>query len=100
AAWRIGLQILSALVAIHLVLAIARGGRLGLFFWPTPLNALWLWKQIRQGNYVEKSGSAILEFIGALRLRHHFWLGFRGFFLAFAWLLFPTALFSALRDTS
>lgn len=100
AAWLIGLNLLSVLVVIHLVLAIARGGRLGLFFWPTPLNALWLWKQIRRGGYLERSGNAITEFIGALRLRHHFWLGFRGFFLAFVWLFFPTALFSALRDTS
>ena len=100
ALWRIGLLLISAFVAVHLVLAIARGGRLSLFFWPTPLNAIWLWKQLQHGDYVEKAGIAVREFVAALRLRHHFWLGLRGFVLAFAWLLVPTALFSALRDTS
>ena len=100
AAWQIGLLAFAGVVAIHLVLAIARGGRLGLFFWPTPLNGLWLWKQFEQGHYFETAGISIREFIGALRLRHHFWLGLRGFGLAFAWLFIPTALFSALRDTS
>jgi hypothetical protein len=100
AAWQIGSRLFSLLVAIHLLLAIARGGRLGLFFWPTPLSARWLWKRFRQGNYLNEAGQAIREFIRALRLRHHFWLGVRGFFLAFAWLFIPTALFSALRDTS
>ncbi len=100
AAWQIGLLFFSAIVAVHLVLAIARGGRLGLFFWPTPLNGLWLWKQFQNGDYLEKAGMNVREFVAALRLRHHFWLGLRGFVLAFAWLFIPTALFSALRDTS
>lgn len=100
ATWRVGLLVFSTAVAVHIVLAIARGGRLSLFFWPTPLNAWWLWKQFQQGNYLEKAGNAVSEFIAELRLRHHFWLGLRGFALAFAWLLIPTALFSALRDTS
>ena len=100
AAWQIGLILFSSAVAIHLVLALARGGRLSLFFWPTPLNAMWLWKQFQQGNYLNTAGSAVGEFMTALRIRHHVWLGFRGFALAFAWLFIPTALFSALRDTS
>ena len=100
AAWRVGLLLFAAVVAVHLVLAIARGGRLRLFFWPPPLNAWWLWKQFQQGDYLATAGNAVREFVAALRLRHHFWLGLRGFVLAFAWLLVPTALFSALRDTS
>lgn len=99
-AWRVGLFLFSTAVAIHVVLAIARGGRLSLFFWPPPLNAWWLWKQFREGNYLETAGKTVIEFVSALRLRHHFWLGFRGFVLAFAILLLPTLLFSALRDTS
>ena len=100
ALWQIGLIFVSILVATHLTLAIARGGRLGLFFWPTPLNALWLWKQWQRGNYLNSAGVAVREFISALRLRHHFWLGVRGFALAFAWLFIPTALFASLKDTS
>jgi hypothetical protein len=99
-AWRIGLAVFAVGVAIHLVLAIARGGRLGLFFWPTPLNGLWLVRRVMNGDYAQTAGVAVREFIAALRLRHHFSLGVRGFFGAFAWLLVPTALFSALQDTS
>ena len=98
--WRIFLTALTVGVSIHLVLAIARGGRLRLFFWPTPLNGLWLWKQLQRGDYADKAGSAVKQFIAALRLRHHFWLGLRGFAGAFAWLFVPTALFAALNDTS
>lgn len=99
-AWLIGLRIFAVVVSIHLILAIARGGRLGLFFWPTPLNALWLWKRVRQGDYFNSAGYAVREFARSLRLLYHFWLGLRGFVLAFAWLFIPTLLFSALRDTS
>lgn len=99
-AWRIGLAVVSIGVAIHLVLAIARGGRLGLFFWPTPLNGLWLFRRLMSGDYAQMAGIAVREFIGALRLRHHFWLGLRGFLGALGWLFVPTALFSALQDTS
>lgn len=98
--WRIFLTALTVFVSIHLVLAIARGGRLRLFFWPTPLNGLWLWRQLQRGDYASMAGSAVKEFIAALRLRHHFWLGLRGFASAFALLFVPTALFSALNDTS
>ena len=100
AAWQVGLTIFSVMVAVHLLLAIARGGRLGCFFWPTPLNAVWLWKRVRRGGYVRQAGQATREFIAALKIRYHFWLGLRGFVLAFAWLFIPTLLFSALRDTS
>ena len=100
AAWQIGLSAFSIAVAIHLILAIARGGRLSLFFWPTPLNGIWLWKQFQHGHYFEWASVAIQKLFSALRLRHHFWLGLRGFAFALAWLFLPTALFSALRDTS
>lgn len=98
--WRIFLTALTVFVSIHLVLAIARGGRLRLFFWPTPLNGLWLWKQLRRGDYADMAGAAVRDFIAALRLRHHFWLGLRGFAGAFAWLFIPTVLFGAMSDTS
>ena len=100
AAWQIGLLVFCIGTAIHLLLALARGGRLSLFFWPTPLNALWLRKQFQRGHYFQTAAFSIREFVAALRLRHHFWLGLRGFAGAFVWLFVPTALFSALRDTS
>lgn len=99
-AWRIGLTAVTIGVTMHVILAIARGGRLGLFFWPTPLNAIWLFRQISTRDYLEEAGSAIREFVAALRIRQHFWLGLRGFFGAFVILLVPTILFGALQDTS
>ncbi len=99
-AWQIGLTVVTIGVTVHVILAIARGGRLGLFFWPTPLNGMWLFRQISTGNYAEQAGTAIREFVAALRIRQHFWLGLRGFFGAFALLLIPTILFGALQDTS
>lgn len=100
AVWQLGVIVVSLVVATHLTLAIARGGRLGLFFWPTPLNALWLWKEWKHGNYLVTAGDAVNKFVSALRLRHHFWLGVRGFTLAFVWLFIPTVLFASLKDTS
>ncbi len=98
--WQIALTVIAIAVAIHIVLAIARGGRLRLFFWPTPLNGLWLVRQLMRGDYGDLAATAVREFVSALRLRHHFWLGVRGFFGAFAWLFIPTLLFGALQDTS
>ena len=98
--WEISLNLFSALVVVHLLLAIARGGSLRYFFWPTPLNAMWFWKRLRRGGYLSQAGNATREFIAALRIRYHFWLGLRGYFLAVTWLFMPTLLFSALRDTS
>ena len=99
-AWQVGLTVATIGVALHVLLAIARGGRLRLFFWPTPLNALWLLRQLARGHYAEKAATAVTEFIAALRIRQHFWLGLRGYFGAFVWLFIPTAMFGALQDTS
>lgn len=99
-AWRIGVRILTVCVTVHIVLAIARGGRLRLFFWPTPLNGIWLYRELRRGGYTERAGQWVAAFVSSLRLRHHFWLGLRGFAGAMAWLFVPTVLFAALQDTS
>ncbi len=47
-----------------------------------------------------RAEAAVREFITALRIPHHFWLGLRGFIGTFLWLLPPTAVFATLRDTS
>jgi hypothetical protein len=85
---------LSVLIATHLCLALARGGSIGCFFRPIK-NARWALGQFRQGGYLDKAAAEISAFVAGLRLRYHFWLGVRGFFGAFAWLLVPTALFAA-----
>lgn len=97
--WGLALSVVSAGVAVHLVLALARGGGFWCFFRPLK-NALWLIKALRTGEYWPRAEAAVREFVVALRLPHHFWLGLRGFLGTFLWLLPPTALFATLRDTS
>jgi hypothetical protein len=91
--------ILAVLIAMHLCLALARGGSVGCFLRPIK-NLRWAWRQFRQGGYTEKAAAEIGAFLAGLRLRHHFWLGVRGFFGALAWLFLPTALFAATNKTS
>ncbi len=97
--WSIALFVVSTGVAVHLVLALARGGGFWCFFRPLK-NVLWLIKALRSGEYWPRAEAAVREFVVALRIPHHFWLGLRGFLGTFLWLLPPTALFAALRDTS
>jgi hypothetical protein len=81
-------------VTIHLCLALARGGSLGCFFRPLK-NVLWLVRRLRSGDYFETASKHIRDFLSRLRLKHHFWLGFRGFFGALGWLLIPTLFYAA-----
>jgi len=96
-AYHIGLNVSWVLVSIHICMAIARGGSVGCFLRPLK-NLLWLIKRFRAGDYWDTASSHIREFIAAMRMKHHFWLGVRGFFGAAIWLLIPTALFAALED--
>jgi hypothetical protein len=89
---------LAAMIAVHLCLALARGGSFGCFLRPIK-NARWAIRQLRQGGYGEKAAAEIGAFVAGLRLRYHFWLGIRGFFGALAWLFVPTALFAAANKT-
>ncbi len=97
--WQVVLSIVSVGVAVHLVLAIARGGGFWCFFRPLK-NLLWLMAALRRGDYFPRAEAAVREFIAALRIPHHFWLGLRGFIGTFLWLAPPTAIFAALTDTS
>lgn len=83
-------------VTIHICLALARGGSLGCFFRPLK-NVLWLVRQLRSGDYFDTASKHIRLFLSRLRLKHHFSLGFRGFFGALGWLLIPTLFYSAAR---
>jgi hypothetical protein len=89
---------LSVAIAVHLCLALARGGSIGCFLRPIK-NARWAIRQWRQGGYADKAAAEIRSFVAGLRVKHHFWLGVRGFFGALAWLLVPTLLFAAARKT-
>lgn len=88
----------GALIATHLCLALARGGTFGCFFRPIK-NVRWMISQVRGGGYFEQAERHLIGFATALRLKHHFMLGLRGFLGAFAWLVLPTALFAAVRTS-
>ena len=93
------LAIAASLIGIHLCLALARGGSLSCFFRPIR-NITWLIGQWRRGGYWPRADAAIREFVGSLRLGHHFSLGCRGFVGAAAWLVVPTLLFAAAVRTA
>ncbi len=61
----------------------------------TVLNALWLWNRWENHDYIAHATAAVQDFFSRLRLKHHFWLGLRGFVGAALWLIIPTAMFAA-----
>ncbi len=99
AGWELALNVVSIGVAGHMILALARGGGPGTFVRPIK-NLRWVFEQLATGRYWATAGQAIGEFVAALRLWHHFRLGFLGFLGTFLWLILPTALFAALRDVN
>ena len=79
------------LVGTHICLALARGGSLSCFFRPIK-NVRWLLQRWRQGDYWAIATAGIQDVLHRLRLKHHFWLGVRGFAGALCWLALPSAL--------
>ncbi|MEO1994250.1 MAG: hypothetical protein ABGZ17_03145, partial [Planctomycetaceae bacterium] len=95
-------QILTAgvavVVALHLCLAVARGGRLSCFFRPFR-NILWLKSEFKTGAYLTRADRHVRDVMAAFRFRYHIWLGFRGFIGSLVWLVPPTILFAAAERT-
>ncbi len=96
-AWRTGLLVLIGLTALHVGAACARGGRLRYFVWP--FNVFWLLRRLLRGGYYAEARDAVWDIFVSLRLRYYFWLGFRGFIAAFAWLVVPVTLIAAGRTS-
>jgi hypothetical protein len=90
AAWRYGLFVLIGLTFVHIALACARGGKLRYFFWP--FNFVWMARRLYRGGYYTEARDAVWNVFMPLRLPYYFWLGFRGFIGAFAWLALPITL--------
>jgi hypothetical protein len=93
--WKIGLVVATALMVVHIVAAISRGGKLRYFFWP--FNPIWLARRLFRGGYYAEARDAVWDFVTALRLPYYFWLGLRGFVGAFLWLVVPVTLLAAGR---
>lgn len=93
----------GALVIVSLAwpqaLLVAGGVVLALLFLLSPvsafLNARWLWSRLKNHDYMSQATAGVQDFLQRLRLRHHFWLGVRGFAGAFLWLVIPTAMFAS-----
>lgn len=90
--WNVALALTGIAVAVHLVLSLSRGGSLGCFVRPIK-NVRWIRQQAKSGKYWSHADRMIQDFVSALRLRHQFWLGVRGFFGTWVWLAVPTALY-------
>lgn len=87
AGWQVGLYVLMAVTLMHIVFACARGGKLRYFLWP--FNFVWVLIDVVRGEYYTRTRDALWHFTMSLRLPYYFWLGLRGFFAAFAWLVLP-----------
>lgn len=87
----------GVLMAAHICLALARGGSLGCFFRPIK-NVRWLWRRLREGEYLSTAGEHVHEFVQSLQLRRHFVLGLQGFFAAALWLVLPTVVYASVRN--
>ncbi len=95
--WGLALIGLSLAVAIHLTMALAYGGTFSAFFRPIR-NFRWLRKQWTTGDYFATAEKGIREFTAALKIRHHFMLGLKGFLGAAIWIAIPSALFASLQE--
>ena len=88
--WRTVLLVLIGFTFVHIAAACARGGKLRYFVWP--FNLIWLIRRLARGGYYTEARDAVWDMVVALRLPYYFWLGFRGFVGAFAWLALPITL--------
>ena len=96
--WRFWLLVLIAATALHVGAACARGGRLRYFLWP--FNVVWLLRRLFRGGYLAEARDAVWDVTMSLRLPYYFWLGFRGFVAALAWLVIPVSLLAAGRGAN
>jgi hypothetical protein len=99
AMWRIGRIATCVIVGIHLVATLFAGAGLPAFFRPLR-NARRLLAAIRAGTAWSTASAALAGVIDAIQPGRLFSLGLRGFVGTFLWLVGPTLLFSALRDTT
>lgn len=93
----LALNAVWVLVTLHLILAVARGGSATCFIRPIK-NIRWLLKEHRSGGYLGKADLEVRNFMRRLEIRRHFWLGLRGFAVAFLWLALPTGMYAIAKE--
>lgn len=91
------LAVAAIATAIHLVLAVARGGSLSCFLRPIK-NIRWLLAEIRGGDFSSHIHTALISFLAALRLPQRLWFGLCAFLGTLLWLIGPSILFASIRD--
>ena len=95
-AWKVGVLAMAALTTLHLVTALARGGRLRNLLWPFA-NPFWLARRLRRGGLYVEIRDGACDFLVGLRLPYYFRLGLAGFVGTLIWLLIPATLIAAGR---
>lgn len=88
------LQVLQTIVAVHLMLAIARGGMVGCFLRPFK-NLKWFLRKIFTRTGREEMSEGIEQVLQLVRPVQHFWIGLKAFVGAVLWLFIPTGLLVA-----
>lgn len=88
------LRVMQILTAIHLILAIGRGGSVSCFLRPIK-NIRWMVSQLISGQYPQTLNQWAGEALAVLKPGYHFVLGLKGVFGAVAWLFLPTAMLVA-----
>ena len=88
----VAVNVLAALVFLHTVLAMARGGQARHFLWP-PGNVWWLIKGAGGRGWWSRASRELGHLIGWLQPARLWWLGVRGFLGALVWLALPTLLY-------
>jgi hypothetical protein len=91
--WRLGVMVLVGVVFFHVLMAVARGGKMRHFLWP--FNFVLVIRDLFRGGYYAKARDAVWDAVTGLRLPYYFWLGARGFAAAFVWLVIPVSLIAA-----
>ena len=90
ASWRAGLFALIGITFLHVLLAVANGGRLRTFLWP--FNFVSVLRRVWRGGAYSQARDAVWETVVALRLPYYFLLGLKGFLCGLAWLAIPVTL--------
>ncbi len=89
--WHRVLVVLTAVVVLHVLGAVGRGGRLRHFLWPW-VNPLRGWRLVHGGQAYSHARDAVWTFVTSLHLPHYFRLGLWGFLGGLAWLAPPVTL--------
>lgn len=97
--WGVARPAVAVLVGVHLLAALFDGGSAAAFV--RPLRGVRrLLAALRSGSAWGRAAAALAAVVAAIAPVRLAWLGARGFAGALAWLVLPTILFSALRDTT